>query len=268
MFREFFSFFGDLYKNRSLLIKFSLNDFKARYAGSMFGIIWAFITPLVTIGVYWFVFDVGLKAGMADDNVPFIIFLITGIVPWFFFQEALMSATNCFREYSFLVKKVVFNIKILPTAKIVSAFYTHLFFIALAIVITTLYGFSVSLYTVQIFYYLFCLIILLTGFTWITASLQPFFSDITQLIGLVMQVLMWGTPIMWSINRLSPSLQFVLKLNPLYYIVEGYRDAFYNHVWFWEHPQLTLYFWGFTIILLIIGSTVYNKLKPHFSDVL
>lgn len=268
MIRDFFLFFKELYINKKLLLKFSYNDFKAKYAGSFLGVFWAFINPLVTIGVYWFVFDKGLKAGMTDGNIPFILYLTTGIIAWFFFSDTLMSATNCFREYSYLVKKVVFSIKILPTAKMLSSLYTHIFFIIIAFVLTAIYGFYPSLYSFQIIYYLFGLIMFLTGLTWITASIQPFFSDITQLINVVMQVLMWGTPILWDIKQFPPEYSVVFKLNPLFYIVQGYRDALLGKGWIWDHWNLTIYFWCFTIFLMLVGSVVYNKLKPHFSDVL
>ena len=268
MFKDFFTFFRDIYWNKRLLMQFSVNDFKARYAGSMLGVFWAFINPLVTILTYWFVFEKGLKAGMTDGSIPFILYLTTGIIAWFFFSDTLMSATNCFREYSYLVKKVVFNIKILPTAKMLSNLYTHVFFIAIAFILTSLYHFDPTLYSVQIIYYLFCLIMFLTGLTWITASIQPFFSDISQLIGVVMQILMWGTPILWSINQFPAQYHFLFKLNPLFYIVQGYRDSFFGTGWIWEHAGMTAYFWAFTLVMMIIGSVIYNRLKPHFSDVL
>lgn len=268
MFKDFFAFFRDIYKNRRLLIKFSLNDFKARYAGSFLGVFWAFINPLVTICVYWFVFEKGLKAGMVTGNIPFILYLTTGIIAWFFFSDTLMSATNCFREYTYLVKKVVFNIKILPTAKMMSNLYTHIFFIVIAFILTTIYGYFPTLHSLQIIYYLFCLVMFLTGLCWITSSIQPFFSDITQLIGVIMQVLMWGTPILWDINAFPASYSFFFKLNPLYYVVEGYRDSFFGTAWIWDHWHMTIYFWCFTLIMMIIGSITYNRLRPHFSDVL
>ncbi len=268
MFKDFFAFFRDIYRNKRLLLRFSLNDFKAKYAGSFLGVFWAFINPMVTIVVYWFVFEKGLKAGMTDGSIPFILYLTTGIITWFFFSDTLMSATNCFREYSYLVKKVVFNIKILPTAKLMSNLYTHFFFIGIAFILTTIYGFYPTLHSLQIIYYLFCLVMFLTGLTWITASIQPFFSDITQLINVVMQVLMWGTPILWDIKQFPPQFTMFFKLNPLFYIVQGYRDSFFGKAWIWDHWHLTIYFWCFTLVMMIIGSVVYTRLRPHFSDVL
>lgn len=228
---------------------------------------WAFIQPTVTIAVYWFVFDVGLKSA-PTGGMPFILFLITGIIVWFFFSECLVNGTNCFREYSYLVKKVTFNIKILPTVKIISSLYTHIFFIAFTVVMMLLYSQPITLHLVQIVYYLICLIVFLTGLTWVTASLQPFFTDILQFINVGMQVLFWGTPILWDINIFPANLLWILKLNPLYYIVQGYRESFFGTGWFWEHLVMTAYFWGFSFVLLLVGIAVYRKLRPHFADVL
>ncbi|WP_373485683.1 ABC transporter permease [Acetobacterium malicum] len=267
LFKDLMDYIRDLYANRKLIQKFSINDFKSRYAGSFLGIMWAFIQPTVTIAVYWFVFDVGLKSAPAG-GMPFILFLITGIIVWFFFSECLVNGTNCFREYSYLVKKVTFNIKILPTVKIISSLYTHIFFIAFTVVMMLLYSQPITLHFIQILYYLICLIVFLTGLTWVTASLQPFFTDILQFINVGMQVLFWGTPILWDINIFPANLLWILKLNPLYYIVQGYRESFFGTGWFWEHPVMTAYFWGFSFVLLLIGIAVYRKLRPHFADVL
>ena len=97
---------GEIYKNRKLVFSLAKNDFKTKYAGSYFGTIWAFIQPIVTICVYWFVFGLALRNG-SDKGVPFVLWLIAGLIPWFFFQEGLIGGTNALLEYNYLVKKVV-----------------------------------------------------------------------------------------------------------------------------------------------------------------
>lgn len=89
MFKDLFLFMKDIYQNRKLLLQFSVNDFKSRYAGSFLGILWAFINPVFTVLIYWLVFGFGLKAAMTDGKYPFIVYLITGMIPWFFFLTRL-----------------------------------------------------------------------------------------------------------------------------------------------------------------------------------
>ena len=123
---------GEIYKNRKLVFSLAKNDFKTKYAGSYFGTVWAFVQPIVTICVYWFVFGLALRNG-SDKGVPFVLWLIAGLVPWFFIQEGLTGGTNALLEYNYLVKKVVFNIRILPVVKVFSAVFVHCFFVVIVL---------------------------------------------------------------------------------------------------------------------------------------
>lgn len=245
------------------------NDFKTKFAGSYLGIVWAFIQPVITILLYWFVFQFGLKQ-MPVGNVPFVLFLTAGLVPWFFFSEAMMSGTNCMIEYSYLVKKVVFKISILPMVKLISALFVHLFFAGFLVILFALMGYLPDFYTLQLVYYSFCMFLLVLAFTYFNCSIVIFFRDWSQIMNIVLQVVMWMTPIMWNYHMLDeyPMLMNVFKLNPMYYIVQGYRDCLINKVWFFENWKYTIYFWVLLGILFLIGTGVYKRLRVHFADVL
>lgn len=261
------SLLKEVYTNKQLMWNLAKNDFKTKYAGSYLGIIWAFIQPVVTVLIYWFVFQVGFKSAPIDD-FPFVLWLVAGIVPWFFFSEALMNATYSMVEYSYLVKKVVFKISILPIVKILSAFFVHVFFIIFTIGLFAVYGYMPSLYTLQVFYYTICVFVLVLGVAYATSAIMIFFKDLGQLIGIVLQVGVWMTPIMWSYNIIPTKYQWIFKLNPMYYIVEGYRDSLINHIWFWERFNQTIYFWIVASAMFGIGTLIFKKLKIHFADVL
>ena len=97
-----------------------------------------------------------------------------------------------------------------------------------------------------------------------------FFKDLAQIVNIILQVGIWVTPIMWNIDTVnfSPTVITILKLNPMFYIVQGYRDALINQKWFWEYPNMTIYYWVFTAIVLALGIHVFKKLRVHFADVL
>ena len=253
--------------NISMIKSLSKNDFRNKFASSYLGIIWGFIQPLVTIAVYWFVFQVGFRSTDVG-NVPFILWFIAGIIPWFFFSEAFPSATGVFNEYSYLVKKVVFKIEILPCVKIISALFVHLFFILFIYIVSTVYGYYPDLCSLQFIYYCFAMIVLIYSLSIITSSIVLFFKDLSQIIGIIINVGFWATPIAWQLNILPDKLAFFFKLNPMYYIVTGYRDAFIYKIYFWQRPYATLYFWLFCLITLLVGVKIFNKLRPHFSDVI
>ena len=254
-------------KNLPLIFELAITDFKSRYATSYLGMIWAFVQPIVSVVIYVIVFGYGFKSTPVQD-FPFVLWLVAGIIPWFYFSEALTSATNSLREYSYLVKKVIFEIEILPLVKITAAMIIHIFFILVAVILYFFYGYMPSIYYLQLIYYMLCTTVLVMGMSYLTSALTVFVPDLSQIINIALQFGMWLTPIMWSSDIFGPNVEAVLKINPLYYIVAGYRDCFYNHVMFWEKPGLTLWFWAVTMFVLVLGMYAFRKLEKHFADVL
>lgn len=266
----------DIFSNNKLIAKLAKNDFKQKFAGSTLGVIWAFVQPIVTILVYWIVFDKALNVGTqgtkAGIQAPFVLWLSAGIVPWFYFSEVLNCGTVVLNEYNYLVKKVVFPINILPIVKAVSSLFVHIFFVAFTLLLFICYGFGVTPFILQVVYYSVAMFVLCIGLIYLTSSLCVFFKDMAQLVNIFLQVGVWATPIMWNFDGMRDAipnwLAILLQLNPMYYITNGYRESFISGVGIWEHPYLTLYFWCFTIVVFILGTHVFKKLQPQFADVL
>lgn len=262
-----YSFLKGIFEDKKLIWRLSKNDFKTKYAGSFFGIVWAFIQPIITVLVYWFVFQIGLKSTNVND-FPFVLWFVSGLVPWFFFSDAIMGGTNSLFEYSYLVKKVVFKISIIPMVKMISALFVHLFFICFMLILFACYGYFPNLYTLQLLYYSFALFIFTLGLVYTTSAVVLFFKDLGQIISILLQIGMWLTPIMWPYTMVKDKYQIFLKLNPLFYIVEGYRDSLIDNTWFWQRINYSVYFWIITLGIFGIGIIMFRKLKVHFADVL
>ena len=259
----------DIFGTRKMIMELADTDFKKRFVGSYFGMVWMFVQPIVTVLIYYCVFQLGFKASPPSEiNAPYVLWLIPGIVPWFYFNEAVQAGTNCLFDYNYLVKKVVFKVSIIPTIKNISCVFVHLIFIYIMLAVFLLYGYTPSIYWIQIVYFSFCAFVLVTGLTLITSAITVFFRDMGQIVGIILQFGMWLTPIMWDYNMFGSKVVPFLKLNPFFYISEGYRNSMLNHVWFWQTPMLTLYFWVAAFIILAIGTKLFKKLRPHFADVL
>lgn len=256
-----------LLSGQKLIISLAKNDFKTKYASSYLGITWGFVQPILTIITYWFVFQVGLRSGSVSE-VPFILWFLAGIVPWFFFSEAFSGATNSLSEYSYLVKKVVFPIELLPAVKVISVLFVQLFFLGFILFVYALYGYYPSVYNFQALYYLFCMVILVLALSYFTSAVVLFFKDLNQIIIIVLQIGFWFTPIGWPLSILSEKWRIVFQLNPMYYIVQGYRDSFIDRTLFYQRPIETLYFWLACITIMTVGVIMFKKLRPHFADVL
>lgn len=259
----------ELYQNRHLIWKLAKNDFKKRYAGSYLGAVWAMVQPVVTVAMYYVVFGLIFPNQRESGEVPFVLFLTAGLVPWFYFSEALNHGTNALLEYNYLVKKVVFKISILPIIKIIAATFIHVFFVCVLLVVAIAYGYYPTIYTIQVVYYSFCLFIFVLALCYTTCAVVVFFKDLSQIINIALQIGMWATPILWDINAIeNKTIVTLLKINPLVYIVNGYRSAIYEKEWFFRDFFSTMYFWIVTVVLFGVGALIFKRLKVHFADVL
>lgn len=258
----------DVFSKKNIIWDLAKSDFRKKFVGSYFGIFWMFIQPVVTIFIYYCVFQLGFKATPPSDiRAPYVLWLIPGIVPWFFFNEAVLAGTGSLYDYHYLVKKVVFKVSILPVIKIVSCAFVHAIFVGIMFVVYLASGFLPHICWMQVIYYSACTFVLALGISFLTCSINVFFKDMGPLVNILLQFGMWITPIMWHYSMADAFLP-LLKLNPFFYISEGYRESMLNHTWFWQRPQMTIYFWAVTAAIFLLGGKIFKKLKPHFADVL
>jgi ABC-type polysaccharide/polyol phosphate export permease len=259
-------FMIDIYVKRDIIYELAKRDFQRQYMGSYLGFLWVFLQPLIFIAILYVVFTFGFRAGPVTD-MPFAVYLITGIIAWLYFSDILNVTSGVISSHAYLVNKVDFRLSILPIVKILSALVPHIFFILIAIVIAWFHGYVPTLYTLQVFYYLFCMVALLLGLGWMTSSTSIFVQDIVKVVDIMVQFGFWLTPIFWNISLIPQKYQWIVKLNPIFYIIRGYRDSLVSNISFWSHPFGTLYFWSCTIFLLFCGIAIFGKLRPHFAEV-
>ena len=261
------NFITDIYHKRSILYELAKRDFQQQYMGSYLGAIWVYLQPLLFITVIYLVFTFGFRSGNSSDGVPFAVYLISGMIAWFYISENLNKSANIIKEHSFLLKKVDFRLSMLPIVKLISSMAPHMFFILIAVIVAAFNGIYPSLYLFQILYYFVAMVALLLGFGWLTSSSNIFIPDVSKIVSVIVTFGFWLTPVFWSISKIPEPYQWIIKLNPATYIVQGYRDSIISHIGFWEKPYETLYFWTFTAMIMWIGITVFKKLRPHFAEV-
>ena len=267
MIMNFVDFIRLLFVQRHLILSLAKREIAAQYVGSLLGFVWTFINPIMMILVFWVVFGIGFKA-QPMGNVPFVVWLTAGMASWFIFSDIITGSAGVIVSNSHLVKKTIFHSEMLPVVKIVACLVTHLIFLLILVGLIVFHKLPISFWYLQFFYYLFGMLVLSLGLSWAVAALNVFIRDVGQIVGVILNVGFWATPILWDINIMPWGLQTVLKLNPMFYIVQGYRDSFVSFSPFWEHPYLTAYFWFVAIVMFVGGALVFKKLKPQFADVL
>jgi lipopolysaccharide transport system permease protein/teichoic acid transport system permease protein len=265
-FKESIDFFVQIFKNRNLIMTLSIRDFQQTYIRNLFGFVWAILDPLAFVVILYFVF--GARFASKDPNgIPFGMYLLMGYIAYDFFSNSLNSVTSSIHSHSFLLKKINFKVATLPIIAILAILMMHGVVLSVTIVVLMLNHVFPTLMWLQLFYYIFALMILIISVGWLTSSIYLFFPDVRNIVAIILRILFFLTPIFWNMEGLEHKHQLILKLNPIYYIVNGYRDSFFYQKGFWEHPALTLYFWALTLIFMVIGVAVFKKLRPHFADV-
>ncbi len=257
-------------KSRKQVTALAKSDFRGRYSGSYFGAFWGIAQPTMTILLFWFVFQVGFRSQPVSD-APFLLWLVAGMMPWNFFQDAWTSSNRAFVGYDYIVKKIVFNVDILPMVKILASCIMNIIYNMIILVVFMLYGWFPGVHILDMLYFSVCLTMFAWGLSMITATVTVFVKDVSQLLTIVMQFVMWLTPIMWDYHMLdavSTKLKWVYLLNPLFYVVNGYREALIDGKWFFNHFYMMAWFWLVTIVIDIIGIRLMRTFKPHFADIL
>lgn len=261
------TFVSELLDKRAMIVSLSVRNFKAGYSGSILGLTWVLVEPLLYIFLIWFFFTKAFKFQPAE-GYPYVPWLMAAMAPWNFISTALSSVAGSFKNHAFLMKRPEFNMSVLPVVNILTAMYIHGIFVSILIGMLLLSGIPFTLYWFQAIYYLFAASVLLLGLGWITASLGLFAKDVGNIVGVVLQVGFWVSPIFWSLNNFPAGYRFLLELNPASYVLEGYRKSFIYAQPFWGDPPRLVYFWVVTVVILIAGVVTYKKLRPHFGDVI
>ena len=217
------NFFRNLYNYRELLKTSVLKDVRGKYKNSFLGVIWSFLNPLLQILVYWFVF--GKVMGSSEPN--YVVFLCCGLIPWTFFSITINRNAFVFIENGGIIKKVFFPREVLPVSTLTSEAIN--FMISTSIILAFVVAYH--RFTIFVLYYPLILLVqyvLMLGISFFVSSITVYFRDLQHFIGVFLQLMFYATPIAYSASRVPENFQWIAKINPVTYIIEGYRAIFYD----------------------------------------
>lgn len=229
------------------------------------GIGWILIRDIVYFTVF-ILFRYLMSGSHNVDGMHFIVYLITGLIPWFFMNEVINAGAGAIKGNSAIIKSIEFPITIIPTYEVLAIFMKRLFTIVFAFVVIGIFGNIWDFDPLLFIYYFLAMFILMILFNLITSAFIAISQDFNQLYLALTRILFFSLPIIWSFERIQNNffLLTLLKLNPMTYIIMGFRDAFVLG----SLPSLkyTIYFWGICLVLLYIGCYVQYKLRKYYSD--
>lgn len=258
----------DQFLNLRLIFQLSIYDIKGSYSQHYLGVLWQFLNPFIRISVYWLVFGLGFRKGHPVGDIPYFLWLVVGLIPWFFITPSIINGSNSIYAKVNLVSKMKFPVSVLPTISIVGNTYNFIVMLMIMGVFLVMSHINPGIYLLQFPYYLLCFYAFLFSVTLLFSTISAIVRDFQLMLQSVMRMLFYVTPVLWVPGDLPPIVDQILKLNPIYYLILGFRNTFIVKKWFFEDLTYTFYFWMITLLILFVGAIVHTKFKNKFVDYL
>src|SRR5690625_579796 len=261
--------------NFYLTRRLSLYELKSQNRNNYLGMAWELINPAIQIMIYWFVFGTLRNRApieVGGVEVPFFSWLLGGFFLWIFFYQATIQGSKSVYTRLRMLSKMNFPMSVIPNIAIFSKLYIHVAMVLITIVIFQFMGFYINIYYLQLIYFIIAAFCLVYSLSLITSTLSTIIRDVHMFLNSTLRMMLYLSGVLWPLSNLTanfPAIAQLMKLNPLFYLIEGYRSALFGVEWYFiEHWQYTLYFWVLVIVMFIFGSALHVKFRRHFIDYL
>lgn len=184
--------------NRRRLVRLAVYDLKNKNGGTVLGFLWNFLNPAFQILIYWFVFAVGLRQGSDIGGVPYIVWLIAGIVPWFFMSSCMLESDTSILSFSSVLKRMTFPMAVVPVKTVAANFMTHFITVIIAFIIVAASGVNAGNQLWQMLYYMFAAVFFLISYALIGSSVTVIFRDYHNIFSFVIRMIFFISPAMWN----------------------------------------------------------------------
>jgi lipopolysaccharide transport system permease protein len=256
-------------ENRRLIRSMARRDIVARYRGSFGDVFWTVLNPLLLMSTYFFVFGIVLRTrfGADQSRTAFALYFLAGMLPWLAFSEPVGRSAFVIMEHRNFVKKLVFPLDTLPVNQVVSGLVTELFGAAVFLIGLLAVRHTVPATVLWLPVLLIPQLLFTLGVCWFLAALGVYMRDLGQIIALVLTIWFYITPICYpESTNLSPAISAVMRQNPLYVLVRGYRAVFLEG----HAPELfpLLKLWVIALALFFLGHVWFYRLRKNFADVI
>lgn len=250
----------NLYNYRELLKTNVQKEIRGKYKNSFLGVLWSFLNPLLQICVYALVFPLILK----NDQPNYVIFLCVALIPWTFFTSCVQQSASTMLQNGNIIKKVYFPREILPISVVTSGTINFLISTIIIFAFLIIFGLGITKYVLYFPIILIIQYFLQLGISFILSSVTVYLRDLEHLIGVALQLLFYATPIVYAAESIPEDFKFIIEYNPMTYIINGYRDIFYNQT---SPDMLALgILFVISIALCVVGYLIFNKLQKGFAE--
>ncbi|MDE8733877.1 MAG: ABC transporter permease [Clostridiales Family XIII bacterium] len=261
--------FRDHFEWKGQILKLAKADIIKTYSGAALGWAWAIVKPTIQILVFWFAFSVGLRLGKDINGYAYILWLIAGLVPWFYMGDMITYGAGAITKYRYLVTKMKFPVSTIPTFVGLSKLVVHICLMIVVMIIFAIFGYSPDMYMLQLPIYMLFMVMFFIAWGLFSSMLSAMSKDFFNLVKAFNTPIFWLSGIMWDVHSIDISwLKPILLCNPVTYVVTGYRNVFIYKVWFWEQTNVLVYFGIVFLLMVILAVWSYKKLIREIPDVL
>ncbi|HHU19104.1 MAG TPA: ABC transporter permease [Bacilli bacterium] len=256
-----------------LIRRLSIYELKSKNNDNYLGMAWELINPLFQIAIYWFVFGYGIRQRAnikltGTLEVPFFYWMLAGMVIWLFFYRSIIEGSKAIYTRIRMLSKMNFPMSIIPNYIVLGRYYVHIGLLIITILIFNFNGYYINIYYFQLLYYAFALFAFTFSLALVMSTLSTIIRDIQMFLQSILRMGLYISPILWNVGTIENRLiNIIIKLNPLYYLIEGYRHTLFGLGWhvtiYWKQ---TIAFWAITILLFSFGSYLHVKFRRHFID--
>jgi ABC-type polysaccharide/polyol phosphate export permease len=257
-----------IFEYRGLIWNFIKRDISSKYVGSLLGLYWSVLNPIITIVVYIMVFGVFLKVRLPGTTSiwDFALYFAAGFVPWLTFQESIMRASHSIIDNKNYIKKVPFPSEIFPIYTTLSEFVNLYIGLGIYLILFLILKGMPTIFILILPVAIILQLVFTLSLGFFLSSGAVYFRDIPTMLGTLFMIWFWATPIAYTVNLIPADFQWIVQLNPAYYMLEIYRDAlFYGKL-----PELNILvpFLMFSVVLFAISIWFFRKTKTGFGELL
>ncbi|MEM1785192.1 MAG: ABC transporter permease [Candidatus Bathyarchaeia archaeon] len=246
----------------ALIVELVRRELKLRYRGTWLGFLWTLLNPLVFTVVYTLVFSHFLRIGIPK----FPAFLLTGLLPWNWFSESIMTGTSCLVDHAAFLKNAVFPAQVLPVVSVGAGMMNYVFALPVLIVLLVMYGVPLGWSMLALPLVMAVQFLLILSVVYFTSTFNVFLRDLRYIIQHGLLVGFFLTPVMYDLSFVPTRFQWLLKINPMTILIDSYRRLLFYGTWpHWRNLGFVL---ALALVLLVLGTMIFERRRETFAEYL
>ena len=260
---------ADHWAMRKQIYSLAVFDLVKRTRGTALSWLWLIIKPAMYVLCFWFALEVGLRQTSGNPDVPFILWLCAGYVPWYFISGMIQGGSNVLRRYQYLVTKVRFPLSCISAIYALSSMLVDLMLFAILFLIYFLCGGPLDVHLLQVPFLIALMFVFWEMVSIMFSQISAMSKDFSNLIGALSTPFFWISGVIFDMSRVNvPAVQVAFNFNPITFFVTAFRDVFVDRCWVWEDQGAFLTFFVIFAMTLVVMLAVYKRLSREVPDVI